>query len=227
MGRISYLIIVILLVAAHANSATVIGQTRFTNYSTNRQAEINSKVSTSNLKTINGASILGSGNLTVSGASLGTMTRLTSTWASSSVANTTGIIGTGTVPMTSPTYAAGAPFSFNCVISTLRAATTNGPRYGVAASSGSITRVSMHGHIGLAGTAPARTQNIQEVIGPMTSDCATFCTSAITASTQASVKNDIFSGTGVMNASGTVSLYMAPSAGAANTAQIGSYCIWY
>jgi hypothetical protein len=31
----------------------------------------------------------------------------------------------------------------------------------------------------------------------------------------------------VMNASGTLSLVMAPSAAAANTAQIGSYCVWY
>jgi hypothetical protein len=152
-----------------------------------------------------------------------TMTRLTATWASSATANATGIVGTGGVPMTSPTYGASAPFSFDCVISTTRAATTNGPRYGVAASAGSVTRISYTGQIGLAATTRTETK----LVAAMTTNCAANCTAAMTTGTLAQVEDDFIKGTGVMNASGTISLYMAPSAAAAQTAQIGSYCLWY
>jgi hypothetical protein len=150
-------------------------------------------------------------------------TMLTATWASSAVANTTGIVGTGATPLTSPVYAAAAPFSFRCMISTTRPATTNGPRYGVMASSGSITRISFHAHVALAATTETRTQ----LVAAMTANCAANCSAALTVGTLAQVMDDHIEGTGIMNASGTLSLYMAPSAAAANTAQIGSLCVWY
>jgi hypothetical protein len=153
------------------------------------------------------------------------MTRLTATWASSATSNTLGIIGTGGVPMTSPTYAASAPFSFMCRIITTRPATTNGPRYGLT-TSGSFTNINAVAYIGLAGTAPARTQNMNDIVAITAGTCTSGCTSAITTGTAARQFTDIIDGGGVMNASGTVSLQMAPSAAAANTAQIGSYCLW-
>jgi len=153
----------------------------------------------------------------------GTMTRLTATWASSATANTLGIIGTGSVPMTSPTYAAAAPASFRCVISTTRPATTNGPRYGLT-TSGTITRASWVSKKALIAT----TQVIAQVIvAPTTGTCTTGCDAAMTTGTLAQVLTDTIEGTVVMNATGTLSLQMAPSAAAANTAQIGSYCVWY
>jgi hypothetical protein len=151
------------------------------------------------------------------------VTMLTATWASSATANTTGIVGTGATPLTSPTYAAASPFGFRCMISTTRPATTNGPRYGVMATTGSITRISFHGHVGLAATTEVRTQ----LVAAMTANCAANCTTALTTGTLAQVMDDQIEGTGVMNASGTLSLYMAPSAAAANTAQIGSHCVWW
>jgi hypothetical protein len=156
-------------------------------------------------------------------AGAGTLTRPTAAWASSATANTTGIIGTAGVPMTSPTYAAAAPFSFRCIISTNRPSTTNGPRYGVAASAGSVTRISATYRIGLAATTRTETKSAVA----MTTNCAAGCSTAMTTGTLAGVIDDEIDGTGVMNASGTISVYMAPSAAGANTAQIGSYCIWY
>ncbi len=147
----------------------------------------------------------------------------TATWASSATANTTGIVGTGATPLTSPAYAAGAPFGFRCTVSTTRPATTNGPRYGVAASSGSVTRISFTTRVGLAAT----TETITRLTAAMTANCAANCSTAMTTGTLAQVMDDVIQGTGVMNAAGSVSLYMAPSAAAANTAQIGSNCIWY
>jgi hypothetical protein len=150
-------------------------------------------------------------------------TMLTATWASSAVANTTGIVGTGAAPLTSPVYPAASPFGFRCTVSTARPATTNGPRYGVMATTGSITRISLHTHVALAATTETRTQ----LIAAMTANCATNCSTAMVTGTLAQVMDDQIEGTGVMNASGTLSLYMAPSAAAANTAQIGSFCVWY
>jgi hypothetical protein len=150
-----------------------------------------------------------------------TMTRLTATWASSATINTLGIIGTAGVPMTSPTYGAGAPFSFHCAISTTRASTTNGPRYGVTTSA-TVTRVSFIASRG----ATATTRAFDDVIALTSGTCTTGCTAAQTTAV-AQVMTDLIDGTGIMNASGTISLQMAPSAAAANTAQIGSYCIWY
>lgn len=156
------------------------------------------------------------------GGGSGTMTRLTGTWASSASANTLGIVGAGGVPMTSPTYAGAAPFSFTCRIATTRPATTNGPRYGIQ-SSGTVTRISYRAEVGLA----AATQTITKGLALATASCAAGCTTALTTGTLAQVVEDEIAGTGVMNATGTLSLVMAPSAAAANTAQIGSYCIWY
>jgi hypothetical protein len=152
----------------------------------------------------------------------GTMTRLTATWASSATANTLGIVGTGGVPMTSPTYAAAGVASFRCVMSVTRQATTNGPRYGLT-TSGTITRASWVSHRGLLAT----TQTVAQVIvAPTTGTCTTGCDAAL-GTTVAQVMTDIIEGTVVMNATGTLSLQMAPQAAAALTAQIGSYCIWY
>jgi hypothetical protein len=151
----------------------------------------------------------------------GTMTRLATTWPSSATINTLGIVGTGSVPFTSPTYAAGAPFSFKCVISTARPATTNGPRYGIQ-SSATVTRISWKAEVGLAATTEALTKGLALA----TASCAAGCTTAVTA-TLVQVMDDLIDGTGTMNTSGTISLVMAPSAAAINTAQAGSYCIWY
>lgn len=156
----------------------------------------------------------------------GTMTRLTASWASSASSNALGVVGTGGVPMTSPTYSANAPFSVRCVIRTIRPATTNGPRYGLQ-TSGTFTALSATVSLGLAGTAPARTENTYELTTAATASCAAGCTAAITTGTLAQAFNDIIEATGQVGTSGTVSLVMAPSAAAANTAQIGSYCVWY
>ena len=150
------------------------------------------------------------------------MTRLTATWASSATINTLGIIGTGGVPMTSPTYGAGAPFSVSCHISTTRPATTNGPRYGFT-TSGTVTRISAKTTVGLA----AATETITKITALTSGTCTAGCSTAMTTGTVAQVMDDEIIATGVMNASGTISLQMAPSAGAANTAQIGSFCVWY
>lgn len=53
------------------------------------------------------------------------------------------------------------------------------------------------------------------------------CTAAQTTGTLAQRMVDVIEGAGVTNLATTISLQAAPSAGAANTAQIGSYCIWY
>ena len=162
---------------------------------------------------------------TPSGGS-GTLTRLTSTWASSSSANVLGVVGTGGVPLTSPTYGAGAPFSFRCVVPMTRPGTANQPRYGVQ-SSGTVTTITTTMRIGLAGTAPAFTEALQRTSALATANCAAGCSANVITGGQATTYNDIIDGTGVMNASGTLSLVMAPSAAAAHTAQIGAYCIWY
>jgi hypothetical protein len=151
-----------------------------------------------------------------------TMTRLAATWASSATANTLGIVGTGTVPMTSPTYAAAGIASFRCVMSVTRQATTNGPRYGLT-TSGTITRASWVSTRGLTAT----TQTVAQVIvAPTTGTCTTGCDAAL-GTTVAQVMTDVIEGTVVMNATGTLSLQMAPQAAAAVTAQAGSYCLWY
>ena len=162
---------------------------------------------------------------TISGGS-GTLTRLTGTWTSSGSANALGIVGTGGVPLTSPTYAAAAPFSFWCSVRMTRPSTANQPRYGVQ-SSGTITSMNTTLYIGLAGTAPARTEAISELTGLATANCAANCTASVTTGGRAAAMNDMIEGSGVMNAQGTLSIVMAPSAAAAHTAQIGSYCIWY
>jgi hypothetical protein len=165
----------------------------------------------------------GTDQTSAGGASVaGTKTMLTATWASSATANTLGIVGTGTVPLTSPTYAAAAPFAFHCTIATTRPATTNGPRYGIQ-SSGTVTRISWRTEVGLAAT----TQTLTKGLALATGTCAGGCSTAMTTGTVAQVMQDEIFGTGVMNATGTLSLVMAPSAAAANTAQIGSVCIWY
>lgn len=155
-------------------------------------------------------------------AGAGTMTRLTASWASSASANALGIVGTGGVPMTSPAYGANAPFGFFCMISTARPATTNGPRYGIQ-TTGSFTRISAKATVGLA----AATQTITKLLAAATASCAAGCSSAMTTGTVVQVMDDEIMGAGQMNAGGTISLVMAPSAGAANTAHVGSYCLWY
>jgi hypothetical protein len=161
------------------------------------------------------------------GGGVGTMTRLTAAWASSATANTLGIIGTAGVPLTSPSIAISAPFAARCVISTTRAATTNGPRYGVTSST-TLTRVAMKAHLSLAGTQPAYTESLQRTTALTSGTCTTGCTAAMTSGALAVVMEDEIEIIGQMGAAGgTVSLQMAPSAAAANTAQIGSYCVWY
>lgn len=159
-------------------------------------------------------------------AGVGTMSRLTGTWTSSASANTLGIVGTGGVPLTSPTYGAGAPFSFWCAIRMTRPSTANQPRYGVQ-SSGTVTSINVTAYVGLAGTAPLRTENPYELTGLATASCAANCTNNVITGGRAAAMNDLIEGNGVMNAQGTLSIVMAPSAAAAHTAQIGSYCIWY
>ena len=184
-------------------------------------------VTTGKWRFLNGATEVASIDLTGAVATLRgktpAYTITTATWASSATANTTGIVGTGATPLTSPAYAAGAPFGFRCTVSTTRPATTNGPRYGVAASSGSVTRISYTVQVGLAETTRTETK----VVAAMTANCAANCSTAVTTGTLAQVMDDFIQGTGVMNAAGTLSLYMAPSAAAANTAQIGSNCVWF
>ncbi len=150
---------------------------------------------------------------------------LAATWATSATANTTGIVGTGGVPMTSPAYpASGAAVAFRCVISMARQATTNGPRYGVAASAGSVSRISFTARVGLAAT----TETITRLTAGMTANCAANCSTALTVGTVAQVMEDVIEGTAVTSAVNTaLSLYAAPSAAAACTAQVGSYCQWY
>lgn len=161
------------------------------------------------------------------GGGAGTKTMLTAAWASSATANTLGIIGTGATPLTSPTISANTGFGAYCRISTTRPATTNGPRYGVTASQ-TLTRLGVKADVGLAGTAPTSTYNLQRLTAVTAGTCTSGCTSAITTGTLAQVLEDEIRITGVMGATqGTVSLQMAPSAGAANTAQAGSFCIWY
>jgi hypothetical protein len=159
---------------------------------------------------------------TPAGGGVGTLTRLTATWASSAVINTIGVIGTGGVPMTSPSYGAASPFSFRCLISTTRPAITNGPRYGVTFSS-APTRISARVVVGLA----AATDTTTKLLVVAAATCATGCSTAMTAGTVAQVMDDVIEGTGVTNLASTISVNMAPSAAAANTAQIGSYCVWY
>jgi hypothetical protein len=86
-----------------------------------------------------------------------------------------------------------------------------------------VTRISFTTKVGLAATTRTETK----LVAAMTANCAANCSTALTTGTLAQVMDDEIIGTGVMNASGTLSLYMAPSAAAANTAQIGSYCNWY
>lgn len=160
------------------------------------------------------------------GGGVGTLTRLTATWASSAVANTLGIVGAGGVPMTSPSYAAGAPYSGSCRILMTRPATTNQPRYGIQ-SSGTVTTANTYAVIGLAGTLPARTEALQSTNALATAGCAAGCTANVITGGAARVFTDTIEINGVMNATGTISLVMAPSAAAAHTAQIGSYCVWY
>ena len=163
---------------------------------------------------------------TGAGAGVGTQTRLAATWASSATADTLGIIGTGTVPMTSPSYAAGAPYTGKCMILMTRPSTTNQPRYGIQ-SSGTVTTANTMVTIGLAGTLPARTAALQSTNALATAGCAAGCTANVVTGGAARVFMDIIDIAGVMNATGTISLIMAPSAAAAHTAQIGSHCVWY
>lgn len=153
-------------------------------------------------------------------------TLTTATWTSSAVANTLGIVGTGATPLTSGTYAAGSPFSFRCVVPMTRPSTTNQPRYGIQ-SSGTVTTINATAVIGLAGTAPARTEALQDITALATAGCAAGCTANVITGGAARTFIDTIEGSGVMNASGTLSLVMAPSAAAAHTAQIGARCEWY
>lgn len=57
MGSIKYLVIILLLLAGNAHAATVIGSAKFTTYSTNRQAEINSKLTASNAASLTNKTI--------------------------------------------------------------------------------------------------------------------------------------------------------------------------
>jgi hypothetical protein len=160
------------------------------------------------------------------GAGVGTLTRLTATWASSATANTLGIVGAAGVPMTSPTYAAAAPYSGLCRILMTRPSAVNQPRYGIQ-SSGTVTTANIAAVIGLAGTLPAETQALQSTNALATAGCAAGCTANVVTGGAARVFMDRIEIAGVMNATGTISLVMAPSAAAAHTAQIGSYCVWY
>jgi len=153
-------------------------------------------------------------------------TLTTATWASSATANTLGIVGTGATPLTSPTYAAAAPFSFRCVVPMTRPSTVNQPRYGIQ-SSGTVTTINATAVIGLAGTAPARTEAMQDITTLATASCAAGCTANVITGGAARAFVDTIEGSGVMNATGTISLVMAPSAAAAHTAQIGARCEWY
>jgi hypothetical protein len=160
------------------------------------------------------------------GGGVGTLTRLTATWASSATANTLGIVGAAGVPMTSPTYAAAAPYSGLCHILMTRPSAVNQPRYGIQ-SSGTVTTANTNAVIGLAGTLPARTEALQSTNALATAGCAAGCTANVVTGGAARVFVDTIEIAGVMNATGTISLIMAPSAAAAHTAQIGSYCVWY
>jgi hypothetical protein len=150
----------------------------------------------------------------------------TATWASAATAGTLGIVGTGATPLTSPVYAAAAPFSFRCVVPLARPSAVNQPRYGIQ-SSGTVTTINTQVRIGLAGTAPAFTEALQMTTALATAACAAGCTASVVTGGAIRTFIDTIEGSGVMNASGTLSLVMAPSAAAAHTAQIGARCEWY
>jgi hypothetical protein len=107
-----------------------------------------------------------------------------------------------------------------------RPSAVNQPRYGIQ-SSGTVTTANTYAVIGLAGTLPARTEALQSTNALATATCAAGCTANVITGGAARVFIDTIQIGGVMNATGTISLVMAPSAAAAHTAQIGSYCIWY
>ncbi len=107
-----------------------------------------------------------------------------------------------------------------------RPSTANQPRYGIQ-STGTVTTIIATAVIGLAGTAPARTEALQDITTLATALCAAGCTANVITGGAARAFIDTIEGSGVMNASGTISLVMAPSAAAAHTAQIGARCVWY
>jgi hypothetical protein len=150
----------------------------------------------------------------------------TAAWTSSAVASTLGIVGAGATPLTSPTYAAAAPFGFRCLLLTTRPSTTNQPRYGIQ-SSGTVTAIDATAVIGLAGTAPVRTTAMYDITALATASCAAGCTANVVTGGATRSFVDTVEGAGVMNASGTLSLVMAPSAAVAHTIKIGSNCIWF
>jgi hypothetical protein len=159
----------------------------------------------------------GTDQTTPAGATVAGTTMKLAAPVSSAVTNSLVSLGLGlTIP-------ANATFGFHCVISTTRAAITNGPRYamvqGVAPA-----RISWNAHVGLAAT----TETITKMLAVSTTTICGTCTTAMTAGTVAQVMDDEIVGTGTQNATGgTLSLHLAPSATGAVTAQAGSYCIWY
>jgi hypothetical protein len=147
-------------------------------------------------------------------------------WTSSATANTIGTVGTGNTAMTSPTYAASAPWGVECQMLTTRPGTANQPRYGFS-TSGSFTQIIGYAVIGLAGTAPARTEALNRLTAVAAATCATGCTANAVTGGTAGVLLDTIQANGRMNAQGTVSLAMAPSAAVAHTIEIGSHCTWF
>lgn len=111
MGRINYFLVslVILSVASQSYAATVIGQPKFTSYSTNRQAEINSKVTTNGALGTPSSGTATNLTGTASGLTAGNVTTnanltgpITSVGNATSIASQTGT-GTKFVVDTSPT----------------------------------------------------------------------------------------------------------------------------
>ena len=154
------------------------------------------------------------------------VTMVTSQWTSSSTGNTIGIVGTGGTAMTSPTYAANAPWGMRCQILDTRPGTSNQPRYGIR-TSGSFTQVIGSTVVGLAGTAPARTETLNRLTAVAADTCATGCSAYAVTGGFSGVLLDTIEANGKMNAQGTVSLGMAPSASATHTIELGSHCEWF
>jgi hypothetical protein len=73
----------------------------------------------------------------------------------------------------------------------------------------------------------ATTTAADNIIVLATATCAAGCTAAQTTGTLAQVLPDELAITGYLTAGGTVSIVVAPSAGAAVTVQRGSFCFWW
>jgi hypothetical protein len=146
----------------------------------------------------------------------------TADWSTSSTSNTIGIIGTGNTVLTSPTYTATVSASFHCVISTVAASSTNGPRFAIT-TSGTITPINVKYE--RATTATANVISYVNAVGAAT--CASGCTAAHTSSVVTTEQITNVYGIVVVTGTGTISLNAAPSAAAANTVKRGSRCVWY